>query len=197
METYRFYPPQMSFEQVPYQELAPGLADCEHELLEDAWCDRVSVTDGIVFITVPTLSAPGVPISGRGVAAGELEACRPVEDRADSACLQLACLWLGILGQARASSPSSFPLREALAEGTPPDSETADRPQLGRSTLTWFVAGHGTPSQISSCPLSRLTFPATPNPRCFIGSQPPPLAVLALVATELIMPPVYIVVGHP
>jgi hypothetical protein len=51
METYRFYPPQMSFEQVPYQELAPGLADCEHELLEDAWCDRVSVTDGIVFIT--------------------------------------------------------------------------------------------------------------------------------------------------
>ena len=51
METYRFYPPQMSFEQVPYQELAPGTADCEHELLNDSCNERISVHTGVIFVT--------------------------------------------------------------------------------------------------------------------------------------------------
>lgn len=51
METYRFYPPQMSSKQVPYQVMAPGTTDCQHELLDDTWCERISVKDGVVFIT--------------------------------------------------------------------------------------------------------------------------------------------------
>jgi hypothetical protein len=50
METYRFYPPQMLPAQVPYQVVDGGVADCEHELLEDEWCNRIFVEDGIVFV---------------------------------------------------------------------------------------------------------------------------------------------------
>ena len=51
METYAFYPPQMKPARVPYQVLAPGAEDCRHELLSDSWCERISVQDGVVFIT--------------------------------------------------------------------------------------------------------------------------------------------------
>jgi hypothetical protein len=51
METYRFYPPQMQPRQVPYQVLMTGVADCQHELLEDNWCDRILVQEGVVFVT--------------------------------------------------------------------------------------------------------------------------------------------------
>jgi hypothetical protein len=51
METYRLYPPQMTAKYVPYQVLADGVADCQHELETDAWGDRISVQDGIVFVT--------------------------------------------------------------------------------------------------------------------------------------------------
>ena len=51
METYRFYPPQMRARQVPYQLLAAGAAGCKHELLDEDWSERISVRDGIVFIT--------------------------------------------------------------------------------------------------------------------------------------------------
>jgi hypothetical protein len=51
METYRLYPPQIKPTQVAYQLLATGVTSCRHELLDDDWCDRISVQDGIVFIT--------------------------------------------------------------------------------------------------------------------------------------------------
>lgn len=51
METYEFYPPQMQARCVAYHLLAAGAADCPHELLNDDWCARISVQDGIVFIT--------------------------------------------------------------------------------------------------------------------------------------------------
>jgi hypothetical protein len=51
METYRFYPPQVRSTQLPYQLLSAGEATCHHELLEDAWCDRITVQDGILFVT--------------------------------------------------------------------------------------------------------------------------------------------------
>jgi hypothetical protein len=51
METYRFYPPQVRPTQVPYQLLAAGEESCRHELLDNAWCDRITVQDGVVFIT--------------------------------------------------------------------------------------------------------------------------------------------------
>ena len=50
METYTFYPPQIPSTQVPYQVLAAGAVNCEHELLDDHWQDRTSVLDGIVFV---------------------------------------------------------------------------------------------------------------------------------------------------
>jgi hypothetical protein len=51
METYRFYPPRMRPTQVPYQEIVPGALDCQHQLAEESWLDRISVEDGIVFVT--------------------------------------------------------------------------------------------------------------------------------------------------
>ena len=51
METYRFYPPQMKAARVDYQLLAAGAADCSHELLDDDWGNRISVQDGIIFVT--------------------------------------------------------------------------------------------------------------------------------------------------
>ena len=51
MGSYRFYPPQMRSATVPYEILAAGTAGCQHELLTDGWCDRISVQNGIVFAT--------------------------------------------------------------------------------------------------------------------------------------------------
>lgn len=51
METYKFYAPRMRSTRVPYQVLTPGAEDCQHELLSDSWCERISVQDGVVFIT--------------------------------------------------------------------------------------------------------------------------------------------------
>jgi hypothetical protein len=51
METYRYYPPRMRHTQMDYLELAPGANDCQHQLADQAWRDRVSVEDGIVFVT--------------------------------------------------------------------------------------------------------------------------------------------------
>jgi hypothetical protein len=50
METYVFYPPQLRSRQVAYQEIAAGAVECEHELLKDAWCERISVQDGVIFV---------------------------------------------------------------------------------------------------------------------------------------------------
>jgi hypothetical protein len=51
METYRFYPPHMRSALVPYQEIIPGDVDCQHQLAEETWGDRISIQDGIVFVT--------------------------------------------------------------------------------------------------------------------------------------------------
>lgn len=51
METFRFYPPQLQSKRLPYQVFATGAADCQHQLLNDGWQDRVSVRDGVVFVT--------------------------------------------------------------------------------------------------------------------------------------------------
>jgi hypothetical protein len=51
VETYRLYPPQMKAKYVPYQVVADGVADCQHELMTDGWSDRISVQDGVVFVT--------------------------------------------------------------------------------------------------------------------------------------------------
>jgi hypothetical protein len=51
METYRFYPPRLRSTKVPYHEIVPGSVDCQHRLAEEAWLDRISVRDGLVFAT--------------------------------------------------------------------------------------------------------------------------------------------------
>jgi hypothetical protein len=51
METYEFYPPQVNSTTVAYQLLADGVRECRHELLDEDWCDRILVQDGIVFVT--------------------------------------------------------------------------------------------------------------------------------------------------
>jgi hypothetical protein len=51
METYRFYPPRLRSTQVPYHEIVPGSADCQHRLAEEAWLDRISVRDALVCVT--------------------------------------------------------------------------------------------------------------------------------------------------
>jgi hypothetical protein len=51
METYKFYPPRLRSRQVPYHEIVPGSADCQHQLAEEAWLDRISVRDALVFVT--------------------------------------------------------------------------------------------------------------------------------------------------
>jgi hypothetical protein len=51
VETYRLYPPQMQAKYVPYQVVADGVADCQHELMTDGWSDRISVQDGVLFVT--------------------------------------------------------------------------------------------------------------------------------------------------
>jgi hypothetical protein len=51
VETYTYYPPQMHPTQMPYQVLVAGAQECEHQLLDQDWRDRISVQDGIVFIT--------------------------------------------------------------------------------------------------------------------------------------------------
>jgi hypothetical protein len=50
METYRYYPPQMRSTQMQYELIAAGAADCEHELLELDWRDRITIQDGLVFV---------------------------------------------------------------------------------------------------------------------------------------------------
>lgn len=51
METYRYYPPQMRSTHMPYDVITAGIADCEHELLELNWCDRITIQNGLVFVT--------------------------------------------------------------------------------------------------------------------------------------------------
>ena len=51
METYRFYPPKMRSTQVPYQVLADGANDCEHEVLARDLKDCMLVQDGLIFVT--------------------------------------------------------------------------------------------------------------------------------------------------
>ena len=51
METYTYYPPQTRSAQVPYHILARGTSECQHKLRDEGWCDRISVQDGIVFVT--------------------------------------------------------------------------------------------------------------------------------------------------
>jgi hypothetical protein len=51
METYRFYPPQLRPTQVPYQVLASGANDCEHEVLARDMKDSMLVQDGLIFVT--------------------------------------------------------------------------------------------------------------------------------------------------
>jgi hypothetical protein len=51
MESYQFYPPQLRSTHMDYQVLRAGAPDCNHELLEVDWCDRIQVQDGIVFVT--------------------------------------------------------------------------------------------------------------------------------------------------
>ena len=51
IETYRYYPPQVRSTEVPYEVLTAGAADCEHELLELDWRDRITIQDGLVFVT--------------------------------------------------------------------------------------------------------------------------------------------------
>jgi hypothetical protein len=51
VETYRLYPPQMKAKYVPYQVVADGAVDCQHELMTDGWSDRISVQDGVLFVT--------------------------------------------------------------------------------------------------------------------------------------------------
>jgi hypothetical protein len=45
METFTFYPPRVQSMQMPYQELAPGDASCQHQLAEETGFDRISVLD--------------------------------------------------------------------------------------------------------------------------------------------------------
>jgi hypothetical protein len=51
METYRFYPPQLRSTRFDYHVLRAGSEDCDHELLELDWRERISVQDGIVVVT--------------------------------------------------------------------------------------------------------------------------------------------------
>ena len=51
METYTFYPPQIKPTKVPYQVITQGTENCRHELGDNGWRDRISVRDGIVFIS--------------------------------------------------------------------------------------------------------------------------------------------------
>lgn len=51
METYRYYPPQLRSTHMPYQVITAGAPDCEHELLELDWCDRITIQSGLVFVT--------------------------------------------------------------------------------------------------------------------------------------------------
>jgi hypothetical protein len=51
METYTYYPPRMHPTRMPYHVLVAGAQECEHKLLDQDWRDRISVQDGIVFIT--------------------------------------------------------------------------------------------------------------------------------------------------
>jgi hypothetical protein len=51
METYRYYPPQMRSTQMPYEVITAGITNCEHELQELDWRDRISIQDGLVFVT--------------------------------------------------------------------------------------------------------------------------------------------------
>ncbi len=50
METYRYYPPNVTPQVVPYQIIENGSGECRHELLSNDWCERIMVRDGIVFV---------------------------------------------------------------------------------------------------------------------------------------------------
>jgi hypothetical protein len=50
METYKLYPPQLTERQVPYEVVVAGAEDCQHELLENSWQERISVQDGVIFV---------------------------------------------------------------------------------------------------------------------------------------------------
>lgn len=51
METYTYYPPRMHPTQMPYHVVVAGVEECQHELLDQDWRERISVQDGVVFIT--------------------------------------------------------------------------------------------------------------------------------------------------
>lgn len=51
MESYKFYPPQLRSTRMDYHVLRAGTRECDHEVLDLDWCDRILVQDGIVFVT--------------------------------------------------------------------------------------------------------------------------------------------------
>ena len=51
METYTYYPPGNRAHQMAYQILVEGTTDCRHELLDNPWAERISVREGVLFIT--------------------------------------------------------------------------------------------------------------------------------------------------
>ena len=51
METYRYYPPQMRSTAMPYEVVTAGATGCRHELLDADWRDRITIQDGLVFVT--------------------------------------------------------------------------------------------------------------------------------------------------
>ena len=55
METYRYYPPTVRPQVVPYQIIEDGRGECRHELLGNDWCERIMVRDGIVFLVSITM----------------------------------------------------------------------------------------------------------------------------------------------
>ena len=50
MESYEFYPPQLQATQIPYLVQALGAEECQHELLDEGWNNRITVQDDIVFV---------------------------------------------------------------------------------------------------------------------------------------------------
>ena len=50
METYRFYPPHVRAKRMSYLVWDDGDRECQHELLEQNWQERILVQDGIVFV---------------------------------------------------------------------------------------------------------------------------------------------------
>ena len=51
METYAFYTPQLQPTRLPYQVLVAGNPNCQHVLLDQDWHERITVENGVVFVT--------------------------------------------------------------------------------------------------------------------------------------------------